>query len=431
MSNNKIYLETLGCAKNLVDSEVLTGGLKSNDYSLVNKLENSEIVIVNTCGFLDRAREEGINRLIELCQFKKEKKIKQLIAVGCLTDRYGDDISSEMNEIDAVFGSESYADVLSYLTGKDYKKDDPDFFRSLLTPSHYAYLKISEGCDNGCSFCSIPLMRGMQVSQPIEWNVLEAKRVVESGVRELLVIGQDTTSYGWDLSEKIGLHDLLFELDKVEGVDWIRLHYAHPAHLNHKVISSFGSLDKLLPYIDMPIQHGSDRMLKSMRRGLGRDGIMRRINLLRETIEDIAIRTSIIVGFPGESDEDFEDLLSFIEEAQFDRLGVFRYSEEEGTYGADHLSDDIPAEVKEDRYNEVMLLQQKINHQKNIDLIGSIQKVLIDVVNDNDCSIGRTYRDSPEIDNYVTINSALETGSFYNVKITKANEYDLVGEVVD
>jgi len=431
MSNNKIYLETLGCAKNLVDSEVLTGGLKSNDYSLVNKLENSEIVIVNTCGFLDRAREEGINRLIELCQFKKEKKIKQLIAVGCLTDRYGDDISSEMNEIDAVFGSESYADVLSYLTGKDYKKDDPDFFRSLLTPSHYAYLKISEGCDNGCSFCSIPLMRGMQVSQPIEWNVLEAKRVVESGVRELLVIGQDTTSYGWDLSEKIGLHDLLFELDKVEGVDWIRLHYAHPAHLNHKVISSFGSLDKLLPYIDMPIQHGSDRMLKSMRRGLGRDGIMRRINLLRETIEDIAIRTSIIVGFPGESDEDFEDLLSFIEEAQFDRLGVFRYSEEEGTYGADHLSDDIPAEVKEDRYNEVMLLQQKINHQKNIDLIGSIQKVLIDVVNDNDCSIGRTYRDSPEIDNYVTINSALETGSFYNVKITKANEYDLAGEVVD
>lgn len=431
MSNNKIYLETLGCAKNLVDSEVLTGGLKSNDYSLVNKLENSEIVIVNTCGFLDRAREEGINRLIELCQFKKEKKIKQLIAVGCLTDRYGDDISSEMKEIDAVFGSESYADVLSYLTGKDYKKDDPDFFRSLLTPSHYAYLKISEGCDNGCSFCSIPLMRGMQVSQPIEWNVLEAKRVVESGVRELLVIGQDTTSYGWDLSEKIGLHDLLFELDKVEGVDWIRLHYAHPAHLNHKVISSFGSLEKLLPYIDMPIQHGSDRMLKSMRRGLGRDGIMRRINLLRETIEDIAIRTSIIVGFPGESDEDFKDLLSFIEEAQFDRLGVFRYSEEEGTYGADHLNDDIPAEVKEDRYNEVMLLQQKINHQKNIDLIGSIQKVLIDVVNDNDCSIGRTYRDSPEIDNYVTINSALETGSFYNVKITKANEYDLVGEVID
>ena len=431
MGNNKIYLETLGCAKNLVDSEVLTGGLKSNDYSLVNELKNSEIVIVNTCGFLDRAREEGINRLIELCQFKKEKKIKQLIAVGCLTDRYGDDISSEMKEIDAVFGSESYADVLSYLTGKDYKKDDPDFFRSLLTPSHYAYLKISEGCDNGCSFCSIPLMRGMQVSQPIEWNVLEAKRVVESGVKELLVIGQDTTSYGWDLSEKIGLHDLLFDLDKVEGVDWIRLHYAHPAHLNHKVISSFGSLEKLLPYIDMPIQHGSDRMLKLMRRGLGRDGIMRRINLLREEIEDIAIRTSIIVGFPGESDQDFEDLLSFIEEAQFDRLGVFRYSEEEGTYGADHLNDDIPAEVKEDRYNEVMLLQQKINHQKNIDLIGSIQKVLIDVVNDNDCSIGRTYRDSPEIDNYVTINSALETGSFYNVKITKANEYDLVGEVID
>ena len=426
---NKISMVTLGCAKNLVDTEMLVGGLKNNHYDIVEDAENSDVVIVNTCGFLDKAREESIDTILDLGRLRKNGKIKKLIAMGCFTERYGDAVKEEIPEVDAVFGSEDHASVLTYLTGKEFQKNDPDFQRSTLTPNHYAYLKISEGCDNGCSFCSIPLMRGLQQSQPIAWNVMEAQRLADNGVKEILVIGQDTTTYGWDLEEKKGIHNLFDELDKIEKLEWLRFHYAHPAHLNKKMIERYRTLERLIPYIDMPVQHGSEKMLTDMRRGLGPDGIKKRIDMLREIRPEIAIRTSIIVGFPGERDQEFQELLDFIEEIQFDRLGVFTYSEEEGTHGADVFSDNVPKDVKEERKDEVMMLQQKINHQKNKDLVGSTQKVLIDHCNAEGISLGRTYRDSPEIDNYVKIKKKIEPGSFCDVKITGALEYDLIGEI--
>jgi ribosomal protein S12 methylthiotransferase len=427
--NNKVSMITLGCAKNLVDTEVLVGGLKSNQYDIIDSPEDSDIVIVNTCGFLDKAREESIDTILELGRLRKDGKIKKLIAMGCFTERYADAVNEEIPEVDAIFGSEDHANVLTYLTGKEFQKNDPDFQRSTLTPDHYAYLKISEGCDNGCSFCSIPLMRGLQQSQPIAWNIMEAKRLAKGGVKELLVIGQDTTSYGWDLDIKAGLHDLFDELDKIEEIEWLRLHYAHPAHLNRKMIERFSTLERLIPYIDMPVQHGSEKMLKDMRRGLGPDGIRRRIDNLRECNSDMAIRTSIIVGFPGETDKEFKELLDFIEEVEFDRLGVFTYSEEEGTHGADVFEDNVPKEVKNERHEQVMMLQQGINFRKNKELIGTTQRVLVDISKSDELSIGRTYRDSPEIDNYVKINQSIAPGTFCDVKITDAMEYDLVGEV--
>ena len=428
---NKISLVTLGCAKNLVDTEMLVGGLKNNSYEIVEKPLESDVVIVNTCGFLDKAREESVDTILDLGRLKKEGKIKKLIAMGCFTERYGDAVEEEIPEVDKVFGSEEHASVLTYLTGKDFQRNDPDFQRSTLTPKHYAYLKISEGCDNVCSFCSIPLMRGLQQSQPIAWNVMEAKRLAQSGVKELLVIGQDTTTYGWDFDKKKGIHDLFDELDDIDGLDWIRFHYAHPAHLNNRMIKRYSSLNRLIPYIDMPVQHGSAKMLKDMRRGLGPDGIKKRIDNLRNANPDIAIRTSMIVGFPGEGDKEFKELLDFIEEVQFDRLGVFTYSEEEGTHGAEVFEDIIPAEVKDQRKEQVMMLQQDINYKKNKDLVGTTQKVLVDIANEQGTSLGRTYRDSPEIDNYVKIKGKVQPGEFYNVKITDAMEYDLIGEVCE
>tara|TARA_Y100001970_G_C14230155_1_gene858095 strand:+ start:93 stop:1400 length:1308 start_codon:yes stop_codon:yes gene_type:complete len=428
---NKISLVTLGCAKNLVDTEILVGGLKNNSYEIVEKPLESDVVIVNTCGFLDKAREESVDTILDLGRLKKEGKIKKLIAMGCFTERYGDAVEEEIPEVDKVFGSEEHASVLTYLTGKDFQRNDPDFQRSTLTPKHYAYLKISEGCDNVCSFCSIPLMRGLQQSQPIAWNIMEAKRLAQSGVKELLVIGQDTTTYGWDFDKKKGIHDLFDELDDVDGIDWIRFHYAHPAHLNNRMIKRYSSLSRLIPYIDMPVQHGSAKMLKDMRRGLGPDGIKKRIDNLRNANPDIAIRTSMIVGFPGEGDKEFKELLDFIEEVQFDRLGVFTYSEEEGTHGAEVFEDVIPAEVKDQRKEQVMMLQQDINYKKNKDLVGTTQKVLVDIANEQGTSLGRTYRDSPEIDNYVKIKGKVQPGEFYNVKITDAMEYDLIGEVCE
>ena len=428
--DKRVSMVTLGCAKNLVDTEVLVGGLKNNNYNIVEKPEESDVVIVNTCGFLDKARDESIDTILSLGRLKDTGKIKTLIAMGCFTERYGEAVKDEIPEVDAVFGSEEHASVLTFLTGKDFQKNDPDFQRSTLTPDHYAYLKISEGCDNICSFCSIPLMRGLQQSQPIAWNVMEAERLVAGGVKEILVIGQDTTTYGTDLEERIGLHNLFDELEKVDNLQWLRLHYAHPAHLSKKMIKRFSRLQKLLPYIDMPVQHGSEKMLKYMKRGLGPDGIKKRIDWLRDQNPDISIRTSIIVGFPGESDVEFRELLDFIQEVKFDRLGVFTYSEEEGTYGASHLEDNISKKIKNERYQEVMLLQQGINYRKNRELIGTTQRVLVDICKSDNLSLGRTYRDSPEIDNYVKIKSKVEPGTFCDVKITDALEYDLIGEVI-
>ena len=428
----KISLVSLGCAKNLVDSEILIGGLKSESYEVINDIHSSDIIIINTCGFLDMAREESVDSILECVNLKNEGVVEKIIVMGCFAERYGTQLRKEIPEVDQFFGSADHSKIMTYLTGKEFKKDDPDYFRSLLTPNHYAYLKIAEGCDNVCSFCSIPMMRGLQKSSTLEQNLLDAQNLVNQNVKELLVIAQDTTSYGWDLNPKSSLHELMDVLDKVKGLEWIRLHYAHPAHLNKKMIERFSHLEKLIPYIDMPTQHGSDHMLKKMKRGLNSAGIKNRIDLLRKANDNMSIRTSIIVGFPGETDKDFKELLKFAEDVQFDRLGVFQYSEEEGTSAAIDYKDDIPKQVKQERFDELMMLQQKINYNKNKLRVNCVEDILIDVVNEEEgWSLGRSYRDAPEIDNYVKVNKVLDIGSFYKVKIKKAYEYDVLGELVN
>ncbi len=426
--NNKVSIVTLGCAKNLVDSEYLVTGLKHIGYSIAANVTDSSIVIINTCGFLDVAREESIEKILEIEEQKQDGVIDKVIVMGCLSERYGVELQKEIPGVDKFFGSEEHEAVIRFISGKDFNLDDPDIIRASLTPSHYSYLKIAEGCDNACSFCSIPLMRGLQKSQPLRWNVEEAKRLASRGVKELLVIAQDSTSYGWDASPKTSLHELFSELDKIDGLEWLRLHYAHPSNLHRNMIEQFKNLDKLIPYIDMPIQHGSDKVLKIMRRGLKSDGIKRKIESLRKANNNIAIRTSIIVGHPGETDKEFNEMLDFISDIQFDRLGVFQYSLEENTLAAETMIDSTPKEVKQLRFDETMALQQKINYSKNKELIGSTQKVLIDISKEN-LSLGRTFRDSPTIDNYVKINQNLKQGKFYNIKINSAEEYDLIGEV--
>jgi len=429
--NKKISLVSLGCAKNLVDSEILVGGLKKEGFKMVSNATDAGVVIVNTCGFLDTAREESVDTILDCTALKNTSDVEKVLVMGCFSERYGSDLVKEMPEVDKFFGTNDHSMVLSYLTGKEYKKDDPDYYRSILTPRHYAYLKIAEGCDNVCSFCSIPSMRGLQVSTTLEGNLIEAQRLADNGVKEILVIAQDTTSYGWDLSPKSSLHELLDVLDSVDNIDWVRLHYAHPAHLHKEVIKRFSILNKLVPYIDLPTQHGSDKILKDMRRGLDSFGIKQRIDALRNANEKISIRTSVIVGFPGETDKEFKELCDFVEEVKFDRLGVFQYSEEEGTHGAKVFNDDVPKKIKKERYEIIMMLQQKINYKKNIDRIGSVEKILIDIADDEGWSLGRSYRDAPEIDNYVKINQKLETGKIYDVKIEEAYEYDVLGSVLN
>ena len=426
--DRKISLVSLGCAKNLVDSEILVGGLKKEGFDMVSNASDADVVIVNTCGFLDTAREESVDTILDCAALKNNSNVKKLLVMGCFSERYGSDLVSEMPEVDKFFGTNEHSMVLSYLTGKKYKKDDPDYYRSILTPKHYAYLKIAEGCDNVCSFCSIPSMRGLQASNTLEGNLVEAQRLADSGVKELLIIAQDSTSYGWDLNPKASLHELLDVIDKIDALEWVRLHYAHPAHLHKEVIKRFSYLNKLVPYIDMPTQHGSDKILKNMKRGLNSTGIKKRITALRNSNDKMSIRTSIIVGFPGETDKEFKELYDFVEDIRFDRLGVFQYSEEEGTHGAKFYKDDIPKSVKQERYEAIMMLQQKINYEKNINRVGSVEKILVDIVDENEgWSLGRSYRDAPEIDNYVKINTVLKRGNIYDVKIEDAFEYDVLG----
>ncbi len=430
-NKNKISIVSLGCSKNLVDSEMLIGGLKNENYEIVNNINQSNTIIINTCGFLDVAREESVDTILQCTDLKKKGIVEKLIVMGCFSSRYGTELRKEIPEVDEFFGTADHAKILSYLTGKDFKKDDPDYFRSILTPNHYAYLKIAEGCDNVCSFCSIPMMRGLQKSNTLEQNLIEAQNLANQGVRELLVIAQDTTTYGRDLIPKSSLHELMELMETVDGIEWIRLHYAHPAHLNKKMINKFSSLMKLVPYIDMPTQHGSDSVLKNMKRGLNSDGIKKRIELIRKSNNNMCLRTSMIVGFPGETDKDFKDLVDFVTEVKFDRLGVFQYSEEEGTSAALDYEDNIPKKIKQERYDELMMIQQKINYNKNKERVGCKEKVIVDVSNDAGWSLARSYMDAPEVDNYVKINQKLDVGKFYNIKVTKAHEYDVEGELIN
>ena len=429
LQNRKsVNLISLGCAKNLVDSEILLGGINQTNLDIVKNPEEADTIIVNTCGFLDIAREESVNTILEAAELKNSGNLQELVVMGCLSERYPNEIKEEIPEIDRIFGSNDHRQIVSFLTGKDFSRDDPLFFRSLMTPKHYAYIKIAEGCDNGCSFCSIPIMRGLQKSRTIPAIMEEAERLAKNGTKELIVIAQDSTSYGYDLDEKVYLSDLIRELNTVENIDWIRIHYAHPAFLSQKIINAIAESDKVCNYLDMPIQHAADDILKSMRRDSTQNSIRNRISRLRDAVPEIAIRTTLIVGYPGETEDHFESLKSFIEEIKFDRLGIFTYSEEEGT-AASALEDSIPRKVKDERKNSLQDLQQDISLEKNELFIGKKLKVVIDKSSEK-VSVGRTEFDSPEIDNIVHVQGEAEVGSFVNVKIKKVNEYELIGEIV-
>ena len=424
MIKQKLNFISLGCAKALVDSEKLIGALKNTNYDITDNPEDADTMVINTCGFIDMARQESIDTILQAAELKKKGTLNKLVVMGCLSERYPKELSKDIPEVDYFFGSNDHVKIMQLLTGKEFSQDDPIFLRSILTPQHYAYIKIAEGCDNGCSFCSIPIMRGLQKSRSIDSIIWEAEKLSDQGVKELLIIAQDTTSYGWDLKPKQYLNNLVEELDSLD-FEWIRIHYAHPAHLSKKIIQSIANANNFCSYLDMPIQHASDPILKSMRRGLSAEGIKKRIQLLRDAIQDIKIRTTLIVGYPGETDEDFEKLCSFIEEVRFDRLGVFTYSEEEGTL-AEALKDDIPQAVKNDRKAKIMDLQANISNENNQLMIGKELRVLVDDAGEKH-SVGRTEFDSPEIDNIVNIDAKLEVGQFYNVKIQSANEFELIG----
>ena len=423
-----VNIISLGCAKNLVDSEILLGGLNKSEINITENPEDADTIIVNTCGFLDIAREESVDTILQAAQLKETGKPSEIVVMGCLSERFPDELKNEVPEIDRIFGSNDHRQIVSFLTGKDYAKDDPLFFRSLMTPNHYAYIKIAEGCDNGCSFCSIPIMRGLQKSRTISSIMEEAIRLSNNGTKELIVIAQDSTSYGWDLDKKVYLSDLLKELNTIEKIDWIRVHYAHPAHLSQRIIDSIANSDKVCNYLDMPVQHASDKILKSMKRGLNQKGIRDRIDRLRDANPGIALRTTLIVGYPGETEEDYKELYQFVEEMKFDRLGVFTYSEEEGTTAAD-LDDNIPVEVKNERKNQIIELQHDISLERNESFIGKTLRVLVDQ-SENNIGVGRTEYDSPEIDNIVNIEGQVEKGQFVNIQIESANEYELIGKPV-
>ena len=421
-----VNLISLGCAKNLVDSEILLGGINKSELTITKNPEEADTIIVNTCGFLDIAREESVDTILQAAELKKTGKLSELVVMGCLSERYPEEVAAEIPEIDRIFGSNDHRQIISFLTGKDFAKDDPMFFRSLMTPNHYAYIKIAEGCDNACSFCSIPIMRGLQKSRSIPAIMDEATRLANNGTKELLVIAQDSTSYGWDLEKKVYLSDLLKELNTIDEIEWIRVHYAHPAHLSQRIIDAIADCDKVCNYLDMPVQHASDDILKSMKRGLNQEGIRNRISRLRSAVPNIAIRTTLIVGYPGETEAHFNELYSFVEEMQFDRLGAFTYSEEEGTT-AEVLEDNVSRETKNERKNKIVELQHGISLEKNEAFVGKTMKVLVDQC-ENDIGVGRTEFDSPEIDNIVQIKGKVKKGEFVNVKIEKVNEFELIGK---
>ena len=425
---NKISLISLGCAKAMVDSEHLLGSLNKYNAFITDRHDQADVIIINTCGFLDSARQESIDTIFEAASLKTKGNLKKLVVMGCLSERYPEELSKQIPEVDKFFGTTNQNQIIQYLFGKEYVSDDPNYYRSLLTPNHYAYLKIAEGCDNGCSFCSIPLMRGLQKSRSIDSILWEVEKLLENNVKEIMVIAQDSTSYGWDLRPKSSLANLIQELDK-SGIDWFRLHYAHPAHLSLKIIDALANASNFCRYIDMPVQHGSDKILKSMRRGLDSKSINKRIDLLKKNIPGIKIRSTVIVGYPGEGDNEFKELYDFIDENKFDRLGVFTYSEEEGTI-AEKLEDNIPIEIKNERKGQLLDLQAEISLSKNKEMIGNIIKVIVDRTGTN-TSIGRTEFDSPEVDNIVHIKDSVEKGVFVNVKVDNVNEFELIGNIVN
>ncbi|WP_283390684.1 30S ribosomal protein S12 methylthiotransferase RimO [Millionella massiliensis] len=430
MKKKKINIVTLGCAKNIVDSEHLAGQL-GDGWEVVYDSDSTDakVVVINTCGFIGDAKEESINTILRFAAAREAGDIDHLFVMGCLSERYRDELRAEIPEVDEFFGVNNLTDILRTV-GERYR-DELRGERRLTTPAHYAYLKISEGCNWGCGYCAIPLIRGKHVSVPFEELIDEATALARKGVRELIVIAQDTTYYGLDLYGKRRLGELLRALCRIDGIEWVRLHYAYPAHFPQDVIEAMRDEPKICKYLDIPLQHISDRMLRSMRRGLDKAETIRLVEDLRREIPDIALRTTLLVGYPGETEADFQELMEFVAATKFDRLGVFPYSEEEGTYSARELTDDVPQEVKEARVDAIMELQRDIARGGNERLVGTIQRVIIDR-RDDDFWVGRTQYDSPEVDQEVLI-PAVETlrpGEFATVRIVSADDYDLQGELV-
>jgi ribosomal protein S12 methylthiotransferase len=429
LKKDKVNIITLGCSKNMVDSEVLSGQLKANEIDVVheNTKTDHNIVVVNTCGFIDKAKEESVNTILHQVELKKKGRLDKVFVTGCLSQRYRDDLEKEIPEVDAWFGTLELPLLLKRFEA-DYKAELLGE-RLLATPKHYAYLKISEGCNRTCAFCAIPLMRGGHISRPIEDLVKEAEGLVRKGVKEIMLIAQELTYYGLDIYKRRALPELLHRLADIEGLHWIRLHYAYPAKFPLEVLDVMRERPNICNYLDMPLQHASDRMLTAMRRQLTRQDMTDLILAIREKVPGICLRTTLIAGFPGETEEDVAELKEFLQEHRFDRVGIFTYSHEEGTsaYG---LVDDVPAEIKQQRAQEVMEVQQEISYGINQQKVGKVFKVLIDK-KEAGRYLGRTEFDSVEVDNEVIIQGPekLPIGEFVNVRITKAYDYDLEGEV--
>ncbi len=431
LKRDKVNIITLGCSKNMVDSEVLSGQLLANDIEVVheNKKLDHNIVVVNTCGFIDKAKEESINTILDQVELKRRGQLDKVYVTGCLSERYKNNLEAEIPEVDAYFGTMELPLILKQFEA-DYKTELLGE-RLLATPQHYAYMKISEGCNRTCSFCAIPLMRGQHISKPIDELVREAESLVKKGVKEVMLIAQELTYYGLDIYKKRMLPDLLRRLSDVKGLEWIRLHYAYPSKFPMDILDAMKERENICNYLDMPLQHAANNMLAAMKRQITREEMEDLTAAIREKVPGICLRTTLITGFPGETLDDVEELKGFLERQRFDRVGIFTYSHEEGTSAHD-LADDVPQEEKERRAQEVMDVQQEISLEKNQEMIGNIYKVLIDK-KEAGRYLARTEFDSVEVDNEVIIPATkkLPIGDFVHVKITKAYDYDLEGEVID
>lgn len=433
LKKNKVNVVTLGCSKNLVDSEVLMGQLKANKFEVEHEgqSDDHEIVIINTCGFVENAKQESIDTILRYAEAKKEGAVEKLYVTGCLSERYKADLEKEIPEVDAYFGTRDLPKILKTLKA-DYKHELVGE-RLLTTPQHYAYFKISEGCDRPCSFCAIPLMRGKHISVPIEELVGRAKTLAAKGTRELLLIAQDLTYYGLDIYKKRELAKLLDTLSDVEGIEWIRLHYAFPSGFPMEALDVMNAKRNICKYLDMPLQHISDNMLTSMRRGISKQKTIDLVNRVRDKVPGIALRTTLIAGYPGETEKDHEEMLQWVQETKFERLGIFTYSHEENTH-AFALKDDVSEKIKKKRADAVMAVQQEISFKLNQEKIGKDYKVLFDR-KEGDYFIGRTEFDSPDVDNEVLVKAGnsdyVRVGDFAPVKISSATDFDLYGEMIN
>ena len=432
MRRNTIDIITLGCSKNLVDSEKLMRQLEANGYKVTHDSPNpqGEIAVINTCGFIGDAKEESINMILEFCEAKEEGRLKKLYVMGCLSERYLKELEMEIPQVDKFYGKFNWNELLADL-GKEFH-DEMAIERTLTTPKHYAYLKISEGCDRSCAYCAIPIITGKHTSRPMEEIIDEVKLLVSQGVKEFQIIAQELTYYGVDLYKSQKLPELIEKISQVPGVEWIRLHYAYPTHFPEDLFRVMRENDNVCKYMDIALQHISDNMLTRMRRNVSKSETYELIEKFRREVPGIHLRTTLMVGFPGETEKDFEELKEFVQKARFDRMGAFAYSEEEGTYAAEHYEDSIPQEVKQARLDELMALQQEISADLSHNKIGQEFKVIIDR-KEGEYYIGRTQFDSPEVDPEVLIKAdgkRLFSGRFYQVRITNADDFDLFGEII-